>query len=93
MNMDAAHAIFGSRICRRVLGIQVAGAGWGEAIDRLTGLLRDRKFTKVTFLNAHNANIAVTDPALAGAPEDFPVLPDGGGLDIANRNTLRSGKG
>jgi exopolysaccharide biosynthesis WecB/TagA/CpsF family protein len=85
MNMDAAHAIFGSRICRRVLGIQVAGAGWREAIDMMAGRLRDRKFTRVTFLNAHNANIAATDPAFAHALEDFLVLPDGVGIDIASK--------
>lgn len=85
MNIDAAHAIFGSRICRTVLGIKVTSPGWREAIDMLTGMLRDRKFTKVTFLNAHNANIAATDPAFAQALDDFLVLPDGVGIDIASK--------
>ena len=37
----------------------------------------------MSFLNAHNANIACTDPAFAEALDDFLILPDGIGVDIA----------
>ncbi|MDR7033089.1 WecB/TagA/CpsF family glycosyltransferase [Mesorhizobium sp. BE184] len=83
MNMHAVHAAAGERPAKSILGIPVLSIGWDEAISLLTGLLRERRFTKITFLNAHNANIACADPAFAGALEDFLVLPDGIGVDMA----------
>lgn len=85
MNMHAARAAFGPHERKTVLGVPVASIGWDEAIALLSRLLVERRFTKVTFLNAHNANIAYSDPAFAEALDDFLILPDGVGVDIAAR--------
>ncbi len=83
MNVHAATNAFGVRAVKTILGISVASIGWDQAISLLTQLLRERRFTKISFLNAHNANIATDDPAFAEALEDFLVLPDGVGVDMA----------
>lgn len=74
---------FGMGHTKSILGIPVASLGWDEALVSLTQLVRDRHFTKVTFLNAHNANIACGNDSFAAALDDFLVLPDGIGVDIA----------
>lgn len=66
-----------------VLGIPVAAIGWQEAIDVLRCRLHERRYTPLGFLNAHNANVACTDPEFADALSDFLILPDGVGVDIA----------
>lgn len=83
MNMHAARAAFGSDAWKTILGISVIGIRWDEAIALLTRLLAERRFTKVSFLNAHNANIAYMDPVFAEALDDFLILPDGIGVDMA----------
>lgn len=70
---------------RRILGIRVASLRRDEAISLLSRLLREKTFTKVSFLNAHNANIACSDKEFAAALDDFLVLADGIGVDIAAR--------
>lgn len=85
MNMHAARAAFGLTNWKSILGIPVADIGWDEAIGLLKRMLAERRFTKVTFLNAHNANLAVNDRAFAAALDDFLILPDGVGVDIAAR--------
>jgi len=82
MNMHAANAI-GISACKTILGISVASVGWDEAISLLKRMLAERRFTKVSFLNAHNANVASIDAAFATALEDFFILPDGVGVDMA----------
>ena len=54
-----------------------------EAIRLLRGFVADGRFTKVGFLNAHNANLASSDPEFAEALSDFLILSDGVGVDIA----------
>lgn len=66
-----------------ILGTRVAAISWGDALALLSGALADRRYTKVSFLNAHNANIAQVDRRFAEAMDDFLVLPDGIGVDIA----------
>ena len=83
MNMHAARAAFGFDTLKTILGISVLAIRWDEAVTLLTRLIDERRFTKVSFLNAHNANIAYTDPTFAEALEDFLILPDGVGVDIA----------
>lgn len=83
MNMHAARAAFGLDAWRTILGISVVSIGWDQAIALLTRLLEERRFTKISFLNAHNANIAYADAAFAQALDDFLILPDGIGVDIA----------
>ncbi|TIW16053.1 MAG: WecB/TagA/CpsF family glycosyltransferase [Mesorhizobium sp.] len=68
---------------RRILGISVLAIRWDEATALLSRLIAERRFTKVSFLNAHNANLAYSDPVFAEALDDFLVLPDGVGVDIA----------
>ncbi|EHK54515.1 WecB/TagA/CpsF family glycosyltransferase [Allomesorhizobium alhagi] len=82
MNMHAANAI-GISAWKTILGISVASIGWNDAISLLNRMLVERRFTKVSFLNAHNANVASIDAAFADALENFLILPDGVGVDMA----------
>ena len=75
----------GNAVTRNILGVAVACFGWDAGIDHLARLLAERRFTKVSFLNAHNANIACEDEVFARALGEFLVLPDGIGVDIASR--------
>lgn len=68
---------------RDILGASVASLDWDDSIGLLRYLLAGKHFTKVSFLNANNANIAFRDPEFALALDDFLVLPDGVGVDIA----------
>ncbi|MDN2565835.1 WecB/TagA/CpsF family glycosyltransferase [Aquibium sp. A9E412] len=70
---------------REILGSEVAALAWDDGIALLRRRLAERRFTKVSFLNAHNANIACADAAFREALADFLVLPDGIGVDIAAR--------
>jgi exopolysaccharide biosynthesis WecB/TagA/CpsF family protein len=83
MNMHTARAAFGLDTLKTILGISVLAIGWDDAIALLARLIAERRFTKVSFLNAHNANIACTDPVFAEALDDFLILPDGVGVDLA----------
>ncbi|MEP6564085.1 MAG: WecB/TagA/CpsF family glycosyltransferase [Mesorhizobium sp.] len=83
MNMHSARAAFGVDTLKMILGISVLAIGWDDAIALLARLVAERRFTKVSFLNAHNANIAYSDPVFAEALDDFLVLPDGIGVDVA----------
>jgi exopolysaccharide biosynthesis WecB/TagA/CpsF family protein len=85
MNMHTARAAFGLDSLKTVLGISVLAIRWDDAIALLNRLIAERRFTKVSFLNAHNANIAYTDPVFAEALDDFLILPDGIGVDLAAR--------
>jgi len=68
-----------------ILGTPVARFEWDEALSTFRGLIRDKVFTRIDFLNAHNANIASKDPEYAAALKRAVVLPDGVGVDIAAR--------
>ncbi|AZO41329.1 glycosyltransferase [Mesorhizobium sp. M7D.F.Ca.US.005.01.1.1] len=85
MNMHSARAAFGLDKLKTILGIPVVAIRWNDAIVLLNRLIAERRFTKVSFLNAHNANIACTDPVFAEALDDFLILPDGIGVDLAAR--------
>ncbi|RUZ80849.1 glycosyltransferase [Mesorhizobium sp. M7A.F.Ca.US.006.01.1.1] len=85
MNMHSARAAFGLDKLKTILGIPVVAVPWNDAIALLNRLIAERRFTKVSFLNAHNANIAYTDPVFAQALDDFLILPDGIGIDLAAR--------
>ncbi|WP_027062483.1 WecB/TagA/CpsF family glycosyltransferase [Mesorhizobium loti] len=85
MNMHTARAAFGLDSLKTILGISVLAIRWDDAIALLNRLIAERRFTKVSFLNAHNANIAYSDPAFAEALDDFLILPDGIGVDLAAR--------
>ncbi|RWP15178.1 WecB/TagA/CpsF family glycosyltransferase [Mesorhizobium sp.] len=83
MNMHNARAVFGADSLKSILGIPVLAIRWDDAVALLARLIAERRFTKVTFLNAHNANVAYTDPVVAEALDDFLILPDGVGVDLA----------
>ena len=83
MNMQTARAAFGLDSLKTILGISVLAIRWDDAIALLNRLIAERRFTKVSFLNAHNANIAYSDPVFAEALDDFLILPDGIGVDLA----------
>lgn len=83
MNIHAARAAFGLDTQKTILGIPVLAIRWDDAIALLSRLVAEQRFTKVSFLNAHNANIAYGDPVFAEALDDFLILPDGVGVDIA----------
>ena len=83
MNMHAARAASGLDTLKTILGIPVLAIRWDDAIALLNRLIAERRFTKVSFLNAHNANLAYTDPVFAQALDDFLILPDGIGVDLA----------
>jgi exopolysaccharide biosynthesis WecB/TagA/CpsF family protein len=83
MNMHTARAALGLDRLKMILGISVLAIRWDDAIALLARLIAERRFTKVSFLNAHNANIAYTDPVFAEALDDFLILPDGVGVDLA----------
>ncbi|TIQ54527.1 MAG: glycosyltransferase, partial [Mesorhizobium sp.] len=70
MNMRNAGAVFGADSLKPILGIPVLAIGWDDAVALLTRLIAERRFTKVTFLNAHNANVTYTDPVVAEALDD-----------------------
>ncbi|WP_027155558.1 WecB/TagA/CpsF family glycosyltransferase [Mesorhizobium sp. WSM2561] len=83
MNMHNARAVFGADSLKSILGIPVLAIRWDDAVALLARLIAERRFTKVTFLNAHNANVAYGDPVVAEALDDFLILPDGVGVDLA----------
>jgi exopolysaccharide biosynthesis WecB/TagA/CpsF family protein len=85
MNVHANGAVSGIAAYRRILGVAVASIGLADALALLTHRIEEGRFIKVGFLNAHGANIARDDAEFAGALEDFLVLPDGVGVDIAAR--------
>ncbi|WP_095088595.1 WecB/TagA/CpsF family glycosyltransferase [Mesorhizobium sophorae] len=83
MNMHAARTPSGLDTSKTILGIPVLAIRWNDAVGLLNRLIAERRFTKVSFLNAHNANLASTDPVFADALDDFLILPDGIGVDLA----------
>jgi exopolysaccharide biosynthesis WecB/TagA/CpsF family protein len=77
-------AVNGREIAKRdVLGIPVHDFAREEALEFLHGRIALRNYTPVTFLNAHNANIAMRDAGFRNALERFTILSDGIGVDIA----------
>lgn len=85
MNMHAVSRALGIETWRNILGISVAAIRRDDAVALLARLLQERRFTKITFLNAHNANIACADAEFARALDNFLILADGIGVDIASR--------
>lgn len=83
MNTHATFHHSGITRWKSILGIRVASVAWREATAVLDRLIAERRFTKVGFLNAHIANLAVEDAKFAALLADFLVLPDGVGVDMA----------
>lgn len=70
---------------RDVLGTKVLSLHRDQVIALLKDVIEQKRFTRLAFLNAHNANVACTVPDFARALDHFLVLPDGIGVDIASR--------
>jgi len=83
MNMHALRQTPGVPAWKEILGITVASIDLETASRLLRGFIAERRFTKVGFLNAHNANVAFAEPQFAEALRDFLILADGIGVDIA----------
>jgi exopolysaccharide biosynthesis WecB/TagA/CpsF family protein len=71
---------------RSILGYSVANLGFEEGLELLVKRIEARQYTPVTFLNAHNANVAQADKNFANALNDFLVLADGIGVDVASKS-------
>lgn len=85
MNLVEAPAPLNNVTFRRILGVDVASLGRDEAVELLSQLVAGKTFTKIGFLNAHNANVASSDRKFAAALGNFLVLADGIGVDIASK--------
>lgn len=68
---------------RDILGVKVADLSLEEALNFVHSRIVLKLFTPVTFLNAHNGNVAQRDSTFANALNSFTVIPDGVGVDIA----------
>lgn len=68
---------------RDVLGIPMADLGYDEALAFLARKIDDKDYTPVAFLNANNANIAMENAGFKKALDEFLILSDGVGVDIA----------
>lgn len=83
MNVEPLPAAPASYERRDILGTGVTVISRDDAMALLGRNVAKRRFTKVGFLNAHNANIAVDDAEFRAALQDFLILADGIGVDIA----------
>ncbi len=70
---------------RNILGIKVACFTRDSAFAFFQEHLDRGSFMKQGWLNANNANIAHENPAYCKALEEFLILPDGIGVDIASK--------
>ncbi|MGH6858636.1 MAG: WecB/TagA/CpsF family glycosyltransferase [Phyllobacterium sp.] len=70
---------------RVILGVPVLAVSWAEGIELMRQRVRERQFTLVTWLNAHNANLVQGNPDFHRALDRFLVLPDGIGVDVASK--------
>jgi exopolysaccharide biosynthesis WecB/TagA/CpsF family protein len=70
---------------RTILGVPVVAVLWAEALSLMGQRIKDNRFTLVTWLNAHNANLAQSNPDFRRVLEQFLVLPDGIGVDVASK--------
>ena len=76
MNVVSNMAVFSSR--RPIFGLQVCDLNWSEAFTFVSALA-DVPIgqTAISFLNAHNANLMLKDPAYREVLSRHLVLPDG----------------
>lgn len=85
MRAEALHSAPLGYLRRDILGVAVTAIGGEEAMALLGERIAARRFTRIAFLNAHNANLAVGEEAFRSALGAFVVLADGIGVDIASR--------
>jgi exopolysaccharide biosynthesis WecB/TagA/CpsF family protein len=83
MNVVSNMAVFSSR--RTIFGLQVCDLNWSEAFTFVSALADvPVGQTAISFLNAHNANLMLRDPAYREVLGRHLVLPDGVGVDLAS---------
>jgi exopolysaccharide biosynthesis WecB/TagA/CpsF family protein len=70
---------------RAILGVEVVALPWVDAIEVMRERIAQQRFALVTWLNAHNANLAQENVDFRQALNRFIVLPDGFGVDIASK--------
>jgi len=68
---------------RDILGVTVADLTKDAALDMIHAAIAHRTYRPIAFLNANNANIAVSDPEFRSVLSRFTVLSDGVGVDVA----------
>ncbi|KQT52358.1 hypothetical protein ASG43_20090 [Aureimonas sp. Leaf454] len=68
-----------------MFGIDVVSASMEDARRILVARVQARIFTKIAFINAHCVNVALDVPDYRRALDDFVVMPDGVGVDLAAR--------
>ncbi|KQT69806.1 hypothetical protein ASG54_14760 [Aureimonas sp. Leaf460] len=81
----AAEPAFFSQAPRRIGGVDVISVAADEARRILMARIEAKIFTKVGFLNAHCVNLAFESETYRRSLEDFVILPDGIGIDIASQ--------
>lgn len=71
---------------RHLFGLELCDLSWDDALAHIRSLvdLRGRQ-TVLSFLNAHNANLMLSDPTYRAALGRHLVFPDGIGVNIASR--------
>jgi exopolysaccharide biosynthesis WecB/TagA/CpsF family protein len=83
MNVISNMAVFSSR--RSILGLDVCDLNWPEAFTFVSALAEvPIGQTVVSFLNAHNANLMLSDTGYREVLSRHLVLPDGVGVDLAS---------
>jgi alpha-1,3-mannosyltransferase len=70
---------------RQFLGVSVAVCNRADAVRHLDDALAKKDVVKVAFANAHFLNVAHRDIQFRTALQDFLVLNDGAGIDLASR--------
>jgi alpha-1,3-mannosyltransferase len=74
-----------------IFGVRVQSGTTPAVISHIDTRLREGDATRVAFLNAHLANVCAHSAALRAGLDNFLVLNDGVGLDIARRVLHGSG--
>lgn len=70
---------------RRIGGVDILAAKSDAAARLLGERLEAKLYTPVGFANAHCLNLAADDATFRSALEEFLLLPDGVGVDLASR--------
>lgn len=71
---------------RHLFGLELCDLGWDDALGHVRALVGlPGRQTVLSFLNAHNANLMLSDPTYRSALGRQLVFPDGIGVNIASR--------
>lgn len=71
---------------RKLFGLPLCDLSWDEALEHIQSLIGiDGRQTVLSFLNAHNANLMLSNPEYRAVLSRQLVFPDGLGINIASR--------